>query len=111
MRGDSLGDRYAKIEFWSFRFVSPFPLRTCVLVLLFYQEHGEVQILDAATTAVLRAVREEVRENVSRNETGIRAHVAIKLLEAATRGERTRAREGDRVGCTSRSANHAALGD
>lgn len=49
-------------------------------------------MLDAATTAVLRAVLEEVCENVSRSETGIRAQLASKILEAATRGERMRER-------------------
>jgi hypothetical protein len=43
-------------------------------------------MLDAATTALLRAVLDEVCENVSRHETGARTHVASKILEAATRG-------------------------
>lgn len=42
-------------------------------------------MLDAATTALLRAVLDEVCENVSRQETGARTHVASKILEAATR--------------------------
>lgn len=47
-------------------------------------------MLDAAITALLRAVLAEVCENVSRSDTGIRMHVAAKILEAADRGERTR---------------------
>lgn len=43
---------------------------------------------DAATTALLRAVLEEVCENIARSDNGIRAHVASKILEAASRGER-----------------------
>lgn len=43
--------------------------------------------MDPATTALLRAVLDEVCEKVSRTETGARAHVASKILEAATRGE------------------------
>ncbi|MCP3392489.1 hypothetical protein NLM27_27470 [Bradyrhizobium sp. CCGB12] len=46
-------------------------------------------MFDAATTELLRAVLEEVCANVSRNEIGARAHVASRLLEAATRGERS----------------------
>ena len=45
-------------------------------------------MFDAETTALLRAVLDEVCENVSRYETGARAHVASKILEAATNGER-----------------------
>jgi len=41
----------------------------------------------AATTALLRAVLDEVCENVSRYETGARTHVASKILEAATNGD------------------------
>jgi hypothetical protein len=44
-------------------------------------------MFDAAITALLRAVLDEVCANVSRNEIGARAHVASRLLEAATRGE------------------------
>lgn len=44
-------------------------------------------MLDTATTALLRAVLEEVCEGVSRHETGARTHVASKILEAATKGE------------------------
>lgn len=36
-------------------------------------------MLDTATTALLRAVLEEVCEGVSRHETGARTHVASKL--------------------------------
>lgn len=43
-------------------------------------------MLDAATAELLRAVLEEVCASISRYETGVRAHVAAKLLEAATRG-------------------------
>lgn len=42
---------------------------------------------DRATTAVLRAILDEVCAGISRSETGARAHVASKILEAANRGE------------------------
>ncbi|MET4256335.1 hypothetical protein ABIC09_001266 [Bradyrhizobium sp. S3.12.5] len=42
---------------------------------------------DAETTALLRAVLDDVCENVSRYETTARTHVASTILEAATRGE------------------------
>lgn len=45
-------------------------------------------MLNTATTALLRAVLEEVCEGVSRHETGARTHVASKILEAATKGKR-----------------------
>ena len=44
-------------------------------------------MFDSVTTALLRAVLDEVCENVSRGETGARAHVASKILEAATKGD------------------------
>lgn len=44
-------------------------------------------MFDQATTALLRSVLDEVCANVSRSETGARAHVASKILEAANRGE------------------------
>jgi hypothetical protein len=44
-------------------------------------------MFDTATTALLRAVLDEVCERVSRREIGARTHVASKILEAATRGE------------------------
>ncbi|WP_247504626.1 hypothetical protein [Bradyrhizobium sp. 1] len=44
-------------------------------------------MFDTDTTALLRAVLEEVCENISRREIGARTHVASKLLEAATRGQ------------------------
>ncbi len=44
-------------------------------------------MLDADTTALLRAVLDEVCENVSRYETMARTHVASKILEAARSGE------------------------
>jgi DNA-binding transcriptional regulator YdaS (Cro superfamily) len=44
-------------------------------------------MLDTATTALLRAILDEVCERVSARETVARAHVASKILEAATRGE------------------------
>jgi hypothetical protein len=46
-------------------------------------------MLNAETTALLRAVLDEVCENVSQYETGDRAHVTSKILEAATNGERS----------------------
>lgn len=42
---------------------------------------------DTATTALLRAVLEEICEGASRHETGARTHVASKSLEAATNGD------------------------
>ncbi|WGD53090.1 hypothetical protein QA641_03880 [Bradyrhizobium sp. CB1650] len=44
-------------------------------------------MFDTETTTLLRAVLDEVCETVSRYETSARAHVASKILEAATRGE------------------------
>jgi hypothetical protein len=41
------------------------------------------------TTALLRAVLDEVCEQVGRHENGTRAHVATKLLQAASEGGRT----------------------
>ncbi len=41
----------------------------------------------AATTALLRAILDEVCLNVSTGETGTRTHVATKILKAAKRGE------------------------
>ena len=43
-------------------------------------------MFDSETTALLRAVLDEVCIEVSRYENGTRAHVAAKLLEAARRG-------------------------
>ena len=44
-------------------------------------------MFDAETTALLRAVLDEVCAGVSCYETGVRTHVASKILEAAARGE------------------------
>ncbi|AWL93017.1 hypothetical protein CIT37_12985 [Bradyrhizobium ottawaense] len=44
-------------------------------------------MFDTATTALLRAILDEVCERVSHREIGARAHVASKILEAASRGE------------------------
>ena len=46
-------------------------------------------MLDPETAALLRAVLDELCENVPRLETSTRAHVASKILEAATRREWT----------------------
>lgn len=43
-------------------------------------------MFDAATTALLRTVLDEVCVNVSRYETEARTHVASKILEAARQG-------------------------
>ncbi|MCP3416307.1 hypothetical protein [Bradyrhizobium pachyrhizi] len=43
-------------------------------------------MFDAETTTLLRAVLEEVCENISVFETGARTHVASKILEAAANG-------------------------
>jgi hypothetical protein len=44
-------------------------------------------MFDTATTALLRAVLDEVCENVSCREIGARAYVASKILGAAKGGE------------------------
>ncbi|RQH09497.1 hypothetical protein [Bradyrhizobium sp. RP6] len=44
-------------------------------------------MFDAATTALLRAVLDEVCEDISRWETGARTHVASRILEAAAKGD------------------------
>ncbi|WP_456828428.1 MULTISPECIES: hypothetical protein [unclassified Bradyrhizobium] len=44
-------------------------------------------MVDSELAALLRAVLDEVCEDVSRHENGARTHVACKLLEAASRGE------------------------
>ncbi|WP_369726159.1 hypothetical protein AB8Z38_16695 [Bradyrhizobium sp. LLZ17] len=44
-------------------------------------------MLDPATTALLRAVLDEVCVHISTNDTGARAHVASKILQAASRGD------------------------
>lgn len=54
-------------------------------------------MFNAETTALLRAILDEVCENVSKYETGARTHVASKILEAATRGE-TSAEDLKRIG-------------
>ncbi|MDF0498851.1 hypothetical protein P0R27_36810 [Bradyrhizobium yuanmingense] len=49
-------------------------------------------MLDPAATALLRAVLDEVCEHISSHDTGARAHVASKMLDAAARGETSRER-------------------
>ncbi|WP_439360454.1 hypothetical protein [Bradyrhizobium sp. DASA03007] len=44
-------------------------------------------MLDATTAALLRAIFDEVCQSLSPYDTGARAHVASRILEAATRGE------------------------
>ncbi|MCK1615167.1 hypothetical protein IVA96_00330 [Bradyrhizobium sp. 159] len=44
-------------------------------------------MFDPATTALLRAVLDEVCEDVSRFETGARTYVASRILEAAAKGD------------------------
>ena len=44
-------------------------------------------MFDAATTALLRAILDEVCGSISSHETGAKAHVASKILEAAAQGE------------------------
>lgn len=46
-------------------------------------------MLDMATTALLRAILDEVCQTVSHREIGTRTHVAAKILEAATKGEKS----------------------
>lgn len=44
-------------------------------------------MFDSETTALLRAVLNEVCKELSARETGTRTHVASRILEAASRGE------------------------
>lgn len=44
-------------------------------------------MFSAETTALLRAVLEEVCEDIPVSETGARTHVASKILEAAAEGQ------------------------
>lgn len=44
-------------------------------------------MLNSETAACLRRILDDVCKDLSRHETGIRAHVASKILEAASRGE------------------------
>lgn len=44
-------------------------------------------MFDRATTALLRAVFDEVCEGLSQREIGARTHMASKVLKAATSGE------------------------
>jgi hypothetical protein len=44
-------------------------------------------MFDAHTTAMLRAVLNDVCRKVSVHDTGTRTHVAVKILEAAKQGE------------------------
>jgi hypothetical protein len=46
-------------------------------------------MFDAETTALLRAVLEEVCENISVYESGARTRVASRILEAAANGQRS----------------------
>ncbi|MET4218191.1 hypothetical protein ABIB00_003408 [Bradyrhizobium sp. LB14.3] len=48
-----------------------------------------VPMFDPVTTALLRAVLDEVCEEVSGFETGARTHVASRILEAAAKGNIT----------------------
>jgi len=47
-------------------------------------------MFDPATTALLRAVLDEICQDISRYETGARTHVASRILEAATTGDTSR---------------------
>jgi len=44
-------------------------------------------MFDPATTALLRAVLDEVCEDISLSETGARTHVASRILQAAAKGD------------------------
>lgn len=46
-------------------------------------------MFDTQTTALLRAVLDNVCRDLSRYETGTRTHVAAKILESARLGEAT----------------------
>ena len=61
-------------------------------------------MFDAVTTALLRSIFDEICVGVSLQETGVRTHVASKILEAATRGEKS----ADRLRQIGRDALKAA---
>jgi hypothetical protein len=61
-------------------------------------------MFDPATTALLRAVLDEVCKDVSRFESGARAHVASRILQAATKGDTS----PDRLKQIGREALHDA---
>lgn len=61
-------------------------------------------MFDQPTTALLRAVLDEVCEDVSRSETGTRVHVASRILEAVTKGDTS----PDRLKQVGREALHDA---
>jgi hypothetical protein len=44
-------------------------------------------MFDSETTVLLRSILDEICDGVSLQETGVRTHVASKILEAATSGE------------------------
>ena len=44
-------------------------------------------MFSAEKTSLLRAVLDEVCENLPKNETGTRTHVAVQILEAAKRDD------------------------
>lgn len=46
-------------------------------------------MFDSQTTAILRAVLDDVCQSVSWHETATRTHVAARILEAARQGEKT----------------------
>lgn len=49
----------------------------------------EENMLDMTSTALLRAIHNDVCEKLSQYETRARTHVAYKLLESASSGERS----------------------
>jgi hypothetical protein len=61
-------------------------------------------MFDPATTALLRAVLDGVCKDVSRFEPGAQAHVASRILEAATKGDTS----PDRLKQIGRKALHDA---
>ncbi|MCJ9728629.1 hypothetical protein [Bradyrhizobium sp. PRIMUS42] len=61
-------------------------------------------MFDPATIALLRAVLDEVCEEVSRFESGTRAHVASRILGAAMNGDTS----PDRLKVIGREALHKA---
>ncbi|MET4226745.1 hypothetical protein ABIA85_000005 [Bradyrhizobium sp. LA6.10] len=61
-------------------------------------------MFDPAMTALLRAVLDEVCKDVSRFESGARAHVASSILQAATKGDTS----PDRLQQIGREALHDA---
>lgn len=66
-------------------------------------------MFETSTTALLRAVLDEVCESISHREIGVRTHVASNILDAATRGGVARNAETGRASSSLASPERAAL--